>query len=49
MTVGGENVLSESLKASVVTNPLALSVAKLECKVPFDEGDERVQFDAELK
>jgi hypothetical protein len=49
MSVGRENVLSESLKASVVKNPLALSVAKLECKVPLDEGDKRVVFDAQLK
>jgi hypothetical protein len=49
VSVGGENILSESLKASVVKNPLALSVASAECKKPLDEGDERVEFDAELK
>ena len=49
MSVGGENVLSESLKASVVKNPLALSVAESKCKKPLDEGDERVEFSAELK
>ncbi len=49
MSVGGANVLFESLKASVVKNPLALSVVKLECKLPLDEGDERGEFDAELK
>ncbi len=48
MSVGGANVLVESLKASVVKNPLALSVVKLKCKLPLDEGDESGEFDAEL-
>ena len=41
VSVGGANVLFESLKALVVKNPLALSVVKSECKIPLDEGDER--------
>ncbi len=49
VSVGGENLLSESLKASVLKNPLALSVVESACKVPLDEGDERVECDAELK
>ena len=49
MSVGGANVLSESLKALVVKNPLALSVVKSECKLPLKEGDERVELAAELK
>ncbi len=49
MSVGGANVLSESLKALVVKNPLALSVVKAECKLPLDEGDERGELAAELK
>ena len=49
MSVGGANVLSESLKALVVKNPLALSVIKSECKLPLDEGDERGELAAELK
>ena len=49
MSVGGANVLSKSLKASVIKNPLALSVVKSECKRPLDEGDERGELAAELK
>jgi hypothetical protein len=49
VSVGGANVLFESLKASVVKNPLALSVVKSECKLPLNEGDERVELAAELK
>ncbi len=49
MSVGGANVLFKLLKALAVKNPLALSVVKLECKLPLDEGDERGELDAELK
>jgi hypothetical protein len=48
LSIGGANVLVESLKALVIVNPLALSVVRPECKIPSSIGNKDAEDIAEL-
>jgi hypothetical protein len=49
VSVGGENTLAESLKASVIKIPLVLSVIRFDCQIPLGGVDKNAELVAELK